>query len=112
MVNLKLKKDKTIFCDFLGYSPESKILEYMLEVRELDFTFNDIVLGIGVNRKRAYAILKSHLKNKVLIPSRQVKHIKFYKLNVKNPRIKILTKLFNLFLLEIVNKHSKKESKK
>lgn len=87
--------DKTKFCDIFGYSPESKILEYLLEVREEKLTFNDIVNAIGVNRKRAYEILKFYLKSNIIEKSDKIKQIQFYKLNVKNQQVKTLMKLFD-----------------
>lgn len=91
----KLKRDKTILCDLIGYSPESKIIEYLLEIREHEFTFNDIVTALSLNRKRAYEILRLRLKQGIVEKSKKVKHIQFYKLNRKNQIVKILIKLFD-----------------
>ncbi len=99
-MNEKLKRDKTKFCDLIGYSPESKIIEYLLEIREMDFTFNDIVTVIGVNRKRAYQILGLHLKQGIVEKSRKIKYIQFYKLNRKDKNVKNLVKLFDGIISE------------
>ncbi|MBI4159301.1 hypothetical protein HY500_03520 [Candidatus Woesearchaeota archaeon] len=90
-----LQKDKTLFCDLLGYSPESKIVEYLLEIREDRFTFNDVVIAVGLNRKRAYAILRNHLKIGLIEKGEKVKQIQFHKLNKKDERVKLLSKLFD-----------------
>ena len=94
----KLQKDRTIFCEFLGYSPETKILELLLEGRENEYTFNDIVNALGVNRKRAYEILNMYLKVGIVKESNRVKHITFYRLNKNEMEVKTLIKLFDTLL--------------
>lgn len=94
MIN-KLETDKTIFCNIFGYSPESKILEYLMEVRNNKFTFNDIVRAVGLNRKRAYEILRYYLEVKIIEKSDKIKHIQFYNINNKKEEIKLLIKIFD-----------------
>ena len=90
-----LKQDKTIFCDLFGYSPETKILELLLEGRELEYTLNDIIKAVHVNRKRAYQILNFYAKKGIIQKSKQVKHLKFYKINAQREEIKLLERLFD-----------------
>lgn len=93
-------EDQTLFCEFFGYSPESKILEYLLELRDNKFTFNDIVNAIGLNRKRAYEILKNYLEKGIISHSDKVKHIQFYALNKNKEENKLLIKLFDKVIAE------------
>lgn len=90
-----LKQDKTIFCDLFGYSPETKILELLLEGRELEYTLNDIIKSANVNRKRAYQILNFYAKKGIIQKSKQIKHLNFYKINTQRDDIKLLEKLFD-----------------
>lgn len=95
MNQILLEKDKTKFCDIVGYSPETKILELLLEGREIEYTFNDVVKALGVNRQRAYQILRLYQKVGIIIESKRVKHISMYKLNRQNSEVKLLIKMFD-----------------
>ena len=103
--NVKLGRDRTYFCDFIGYSTESKILEYLLELRDIEFTFNDIITALSISRQKAYQILNYLFKEEIIIKSRKVKHISFYKLNTKNKQIKIMIQLFDSILDRAARKY-------
>jgi hypothetical protein len=103
----KKVKDKTIFRNLIGTSIESRILEYLMETREQSFSFNDITKNVGLNRKRAYSILKLYSEERIIIPKVQVKHITLYKLNLKDSRVKLLIKLFNSCLRKETQKENK-----
>lgn len=92
---MKTKTQENWFCEFLGYSPEAKILEYLFEIKEKAFTFNDIVKEISVNRKRAYEILRFFLDEGFIKEVEKIKNIQFYKLNIRKPEIKSLQQFFD-----------------
>ena len=91
----KMEKDRTLFRNIFGYNPESKILEHLLELNENTFTFNDVVNAIGINRKRAYEILKLYLKLNIIERADKIKQIQFYKFNIKKQEVKLLIQIFN-----------------
>lgn len=93
-----LKKDKTIFCDFFGYSPESKILEYLMEFGEIGFTFNDVVTSVGLNRQRAYIILRRLLVKGIIRKGKKVKNSQLYKLNRRKAEVKHLEAIFAIMI--------------
>ena len=88
-----MQNDK--FKAVLGNSPEVKILELLIEGREFDYTFNDIIRGSKINRNRAYPLLGSHLKQGLIIESRKVKNLTFYKLNIHKKEIKLLLEIYD-----------------
>ncbi len=89
---------QNIFCELLGYSPEAKIMEFLLEFPSKHFTFNDIVKEINVNRKRAYEILHYLLDEGFIKEVEKIKNIQFYALNVRKPEIKCLNAFFHKLL--------------
>lgn len=91
---MKTSTQGTLFCELLGYSPEAKIMEYLLEFPTKHFTFNDIVKEINVNRKRAYEILHYLLEEGFIKEVEKIKNIQFYALNPRKPEIKCLTQFF------------------
>jgi len=88
-------KHKTIFLDFIGKNPKSKILEVLLIGREEEYTLNDIVRATNVNRQKAYQILNDMIKTGMIVPSNKVKNIQFYKLSEDNKKVKLLVTFFD-----------------
>tara|TARA_R100001530_G_scaffold103174_1_gene71799 strand:- start:889 stop:1194 length:306 start_codon:yes stop_codon:yes gene_type:complete len=93
-----LIKDKTLFCNLVGYSRESKILELFIEVREHQYTFNQVINILKINRQEGYAILRRFKKEGILIEVEKIKQQRYHKLNNKDPRTKNLIKLFDSVL--------------
>ena len=91
-------KTHTLFCEFLGNSPEIKIMEYLFRIKDKMFTFNDIVSAIHVNRQRAYEVLRFLLGKNFIQEVEMIKNINFYKLNLKCPEVKSLKKFFEKML--------------
>ena len=86
---------QNLFCEFLGHSPETKIMEHLFVIKGAEFTFNDIVTAIHVNRKRAYEILHFLLDEGFIKEAQKIKNITFYQLNLRNPEVKSLKHFFD-----------------
>ncbi len=99
------------FCEMFGATPRNRIVEFFLEIRELDFAIGDVAKETGLNRATTYNTIEGLLAQKVLIPSRKVSGGQLYKLNKEKREIKVLIEVFNLILSRIVNEHSSKEQK-
>ncbi|MBS3162954.1 hypothetical protein J4467_03435 [Candidatus Woesearchaeota archaeon] len=91
-------KTHTTFCEFLGHSPEAKIMEYLFRIKDKMFTFNDIVTAIDVNRQRAYEVLRFLLGKNFIKEVETIKNIHFYKLNLKCTEVKSLKAFFEKVL--------------
>lgn len=99
------------FCEMFGTTPRNRIIEFFLEMRELDFAIGDLAKETGLNRATAYNTIEDLLAQKVLMPSRKVSGGQLYKLNKDKREIKVLIEVFNLILSRIVNEHPSKEKK-
>ncbi len=87
-------QSRNLFCQVMGYSPEAKIMEFLLEFPSKHFTFNDIVKEINVNRQRAYEILRFLLEENFIKKVEKIKNIQFYSLNIRKAEIKCLSSFF------------------
>ena len=47
---MKFQDEKTAFRNLYGDTPKIRVLEYLLEGRELDHSIGDIAKGAGINR--------------------------------------------------------------
>lgn len=96
----------TMFTEIMGKSVEMKVIQLMLEWKDVDFTLNDFVKCSNTNRNRCYRVLKKLIEKKIVIPSRKVKTYTFFKLNKKSEIAKSLNDLFiKIITNKTVNKH-------
>ena len=90
---------KTLFQQTLGNTPKIKVLEFFIEGRELDYSISDIAEGAEIGRTTLFRIGEDLIKNKIIIPTRQIGNAKLYKLNQKNPFVKKIIELFDEIIM-------------
>ncbi len=101
-------EEKSLFIEFMGDSPTVRILDYLLTERELDFSITDLAENAGIGRATLYRILDSLLMNKIIVPTREIGKAKLFKLNTTNPKIKKLIEMYDMLILEDLQKRSQK----
>ena len=92
---MRFQDEKTIFREMFGDTPKVRVLEYLLEGRELDHSIGDIAEGAGINRITLFRMWPELEKTKIIVHTRNIGNAKLYKLNVGNPQVKILIDLFD-----------------
>ncbi|MBS3133121.1 hypothetical protein J4470_03255 [Candidatus Woesearchaeota archaeon] len=101
---MKFREETTSFRDLLGDTPKIRVLEYLLEGRELDHSLSDIAEGAGINRITLFRMWNGLEKVKAVIHTRDIGNAKLFKLNLQNSSIKKLTEMFD----KIINEDFKK----
>ena len=97
----------TLFIKFMGDSPTVRILDYLLTVREVDFSITDIAENAGIGRATLYRVWDDLTGNKILIPTREIGRARLYKLNMENPKIRKLAEIYDMIILEELRKKAK-----
>jgi len=97
------------FCKVFGINPRNRILEFFLEMRDLDFSIGDIAKETELNRATTYNAMEELIKEGYIILSRKVSGGQLYKLNKEKKEVKILIESFNLILGKIVKAYEKKK---
>src|SRR3989338_1130766 len=87
--------EKTLFRTLFGDTPKIRVLEYLLEGRELDHSIGDIAEGAGINRVTLFRMWNEMEKAQIITHTRDIGNAKLYKLNVNNSYVKILVDLFD-----------------
>ena len=95
MFNMKFDDEKTLFRELFGDTPKIRVLEYLLEGRELDHSIGDIAEGAGINRVTLFRMWDEIEKSSIIVHTRNIGNAKLYKLNMSNPYVKILVTLFD-----------------
>ena len=103
---MKFHDEPTIFREIFGDTPKVRVLEYLLEGRELDHSIGDIAEGAGINRVTLFRLWPEIEKSKLVIPTRNIGNAKLFKLDIKNSYVKSLVELFD----KLINEEFKKAS--
>lgn len=85
---------ETLFRKALGDTPKIRVLEFLIEGRELDYSISDIAEGAEIGRTTLFRIWEDLLNTKIITPTRQIGNAKLYKLNFDNL---FVTKLIEVF---------------
>ena len=99
-------RSKTIFREYLGNSPTTRVLDFFIENDLYDYTKTDIFRQTGVARTTLQDVTKSLLKRKIIIRTRTVGRANMYKLNRGNPIVEDMVK----FAISVVTSAVKAEA--
>jgi len=97
---MKFQEETTAFRELFGDTPKIRVLEYLLEGRELDHSIGDIAEGAGIDRVTLFRMWKNILKAEIIVPTRTIGNAKLFKINLENPRIRALGDLFDQIINE------------
>ena len=97
---MKFQDELTIFRELFGDTPKVRVLEYLLEGRELDHSIGDIAEGSGINRVTLFRLWHKIEKFKLVVHTRNIGNAKLFKLNMKNTYVKNLITLFDKLISE------------
>jgi len=90
---------ETLFRKALGDTPKIRVLEFFIEGRELDYSISDIADGAEIGRTTLFRIWEDLVKNKIIIPTRQIGNAKLYRLNIENLFVKRLVEIFDEIII-------------
>ena len=91
---------ETLFRKTLGDTPKIRVLEFLIEGRELDYSISDIAEGAEIGRTTLFRIWEDLIKTQMITPTRQIGNAKLYKLNLDNIFVKKLTEIFDAIILQ------------
>lgn len=95
---------ETIFTKAIGNTPKIKVLEFLIEGRELDYSISNIAEGAGIGRTTLFRVWKDLVKLNIIKPTREIGNAKLYKLNIENHFVKKMVELFDSLVIEPLNK--------
>ena len=94
------------FCKVFGATPRNRILEFFLEMRELDLAIGDVAEEIGLNKATTYNTVEQLIKEDFIVPTRKVGKVQLYRLNLQKPEVKVLIVAFNNVLKALGEKYN------
>ncbi len=100
---------KSVFLEVVGKSPRMKILQYLIEGRQFDFSLTDIAENAGVSWRTLHIIFPQLLKYSLVVKTREIGMAKLYRINKENNIAKKLIELYDYIIISNLNKHKEKE---
>ena len=97
----------TIFTKAVGNTPKIKVLEFLIEGRELDYSISDIAEGAGIGRTTLFRVWNDFVELGIVENTRNIGNAKLYKLNLSNPFVRKFVDLFDTLVIEPLNKRKK-----
>jgi len=95
--------EETMFRKAVGNTPKIKVLEFLIEGRELDYSLSDIAEGSGIGRTTLFRIWDDFENLKLVKPTRNIGNAKLFRLNLENPFIEKLVELFDSLIMSSLN---------
>ncbi|MBI2575068.1 helix-turn-helix transcriptional regulator [Candidatus Woesearchaeota archaeon] len=93
------------FCQIFGATPRNRILEFFLDLRELDHSIGDVARETGLNRATAYNTMRKLVKSRYIKPARKVSGSQLYKLTMEKAEVKVMVQAYSLILKKIANEY-------
>lgn len=94
------QEEKSIFVEYFGSSPYVKVLDFLIQGQEFDYSMTEVARGAGVGWSAFTRIWGELLSKEIIVPTRIIGNAKLFKLNKKNPFVTKLIK-FDLELTKI-----------
>ena len=92
-------KNITIFKEFIESNPTTRILEFLMEGKDFDYSLTDIANNSGVSWRTVHRIFPRFIKNNIVTKTRMIGRAQLYKINDKNESVKKLIELFNKLMI-------------
>ena len=99
---MKQKQDMSIFLEYMGDTPQLRILDFLIENHFFDYPMTEISKGANVSYHSFQNIFPNLINSKIMIKTRKVGKSDYFQLNIEHPFIKSLLPVY-WSLIEAVN---------
>lgn len=98
----------TIFREALGDSPVIRVLDFLIEGRDLDYSLTDIAENSSIGWTTLHRIWDNLVKFKIVVPTREIGRAKLFKLNQENDAVKELIRVYDTLLYQETERYFEK----
>jgi len=100
-----MENEKSLLIKFLGDNPIFRIVDFLIENKEIDMTKKDIIEGSGISRASLFNYWQQLEEQEIVKPTRQFGKTKLFTLNTENPIVKKLLELEAVLIAKSLEKH-------
>ncbi len=100
---------KSLLLQLTGEMPLFKIIDFLIENKNLDLSKKDIIDGANISRAALFKYWNELEKNNLVNITRQFGKTKLYTLNTESLIVKKILDLEKVLISQALEQHSKKE---
>ena len=89
-------EEKSVFAEYFGDYPLIRVLDFLIEGREMDYSMTEIAKDSGVGWTAFSGIWAQLTKKEIVVFTRKIGNAKLFRLNTKNPWVKELIRMDNV----------------
>ena len=89
-------EEKSVFVEYFGDYPLIRVLDFLIEGRDMDYSMTEIAKNSGVGWTSFSEIWPQLTKKEIVVFTRKIGNAKLFKLNTKNTWVKELIKMDNV----------------
>ncbi|MBI4451609.1 hypothetical protein HY642_06560 [Candidatus Woesearchaeota archaeon] len=97
-------EEKSAFLEFVGDTPVTRLLNFLIIGRDFDYTLTDLANKAGVSWTTLNRIFPKLRAQNIVVEVRQIGRARLYKLNASNPNVKKMLDLHKGIILENLSK--------
>lgn len=90
-----------------GDSPRIRLLEYLMEFQNHQFTPSEIVKTVGMSRTTVFKELKNLLAENMIFPSKPIGKSPTYQINMDSPIVKVMQSIVSFRSQKIADSQTK-----
>ena len=90
---MRTKKEKTLFLEQFGDTPQLRAIDFMISNHFFDFPLTEIARGSNISYNSLKGFIDNFIKTGFLVKTRRVGKSDYYKLNLENTFVKNLIRL-------------------
>ena len=103
-----MKEGASLLLQFLGDTPETRVIDFMMENYLFEYLKKEIAEGAGISRVTLHRFFSSLVEKGIVVETRRIGRGRFYKINKQNEIVKKLyaidAKLIEDFSKELESK--------
>lgn len=92
-------EEESVFLEYVGDNPRMRILQYLIEGRNFDYTLTDM-LHAGVSWGTLNQLLPKLAELGIVVKTRKIGRATLYKINQQNEIVKQLITIYDTLILQ------------
>ena len=91
---MKVKENKSLFLEYIGDTPQLRVLEFLMENDNFDYPMTVIANKANVSYNSIRIFFNKFVESKIIIKTRKVGKSDYFKLNLENKMIMLSMKYY------------------
>jgi len=100
--------EESIFLGHVGDSPRMRVLQFLIEGRDFDYTLTDM-LNAEVSWGTLNTLIPKLLELEIVIKTRKIGRATLYRINLKNPIAKQFAEIYDSLIKKQLEKMEEKD---